>query len=136
MRLPGAVLVVVGATWRWWRSQSSAETERDSTEDWRARRILCSWQSRDRSSTTMRLLTRAARPLSHRIFLSFTRTMASQASIQKLTSPLKELVLGALTTGAEDFGESEKEKAEVGEWIEKVVQGEIGKPGGLKVIKW
>jgi hypothetical protein len=62
--------------------------------------------------------------------------MASQASIQKLGSPLKELVLGALPTGAEDFGESEKDKVEVGEWIEKVAQGEIGKAEGLKVSKW
>jgi hypothetical protein len=51
------------------------------------------------------------------------------ASILKLTSPLKDLVLGATP----ELGKSDQDKAEVAGWIEKVVQGDIVKPAGVKV---
>lgn len=85
-----------------------------------------------RHPSEMRFLTRSLR-LSPRIFALHPRTMASASAIQKLQSPLKELVLGALPGGAPDFGVSEKDQAEVQAWIEKVAQGEIGKTEGLKV---
>ena len=51
-------------------------------------------------------------------------------TIAKLHSPLKELVS---TVADADYGKSEKDKAEVTEWIEKVAVGEVIKPEGLKV---
>lgn len=86
------------------------------------------------TSLEMRFLTRPLR-LSHRFTPAFVRTMASQKAIQKLQSPLKELVLGALPNGATDLGSSEKDKAEVEGWIEKIAQGDINKPDGLKVCE-
>jgi aminoacyl tRNA synthase complex-interacting multifunctional protein 1 len=47
----------------------------------------------------------------------------------KLASPLRDLVTGATT----ELGKSDKDKAEVTEWIEKVAQGDIVKPSGVKV---
>ena len=86
------------------------------------------------TSLEMRFLTRPLR-LSHRFTPAFARTMASQQALQKLQSPLKELVLGALPNGATDLGSSEKDKAEVEGWIEKIAQGDINKPDGLKVCE-
>lgn len=81
----------------------------------------------------MRLLTRSLR-LSHRFSPAYTHSMASLGAIQKLQTPLKDLVLGALPDGSPDFGTSEKDKAEVEGWIAKVAQGEIGKVDALKVL--
>lgn len=53
----------------------------------------------------------------------------SHPSLEKLSSPLKELVLG----GSSELGKSDKDKVEVSEWIEKVAQGDIVKPAGVKV---
>jgi aminoacyl tRNA synthase complex-interacting multifunctional protein 1 len=53
----------------------------------------------------------------------------SDPSISKLASPLKDLVLGATL----EYGKSDKDKAEVAEWIEKVAQGDIVKPTGVMV---
>jgi len=63
------------------------------------------------------------------IFASKTRNM-SNLSIQKLPSPLKDLVL----RGTPELGKSDKDKAEVVEWIEKVAQGDIVKPAGVKEL--
>jgi aminoacyl tRNA synthase complex-interacting multifunctional protein 1 len=57
------------------------------------------------------------------------------SAIAQLSSPLKELVVGATQDGSADFGKNEKDKAEVSEWIEKVAAGKVGKPEGLKVSK-
>ena len=56
--------------------------------------------------------------------------MSAATSIAKLHSPLKELVSGVADA---HHGKSEKDKAEVSEWIEKVAAGEAVKPGGLQV---
>lgn len=52
-------------------------------------------------------------------------------SISKLVSPLKDLVLGVTP----ELGKTDKDKAEVIEWIEKIAQGDIIKPEGVKVWK-
>jgi len=52
----------------------------------------------------------------------------SDSFITKLPLPLKDLVLGATP----EMGKSDKDKAEVAEWIEKVAQGDIVKPAGVK----
>jgi aminoacyl tRNA synthase complex-interacting multifunctional protein 1 len=60
--------------------------------------------------------------------------MTSQAAISKLPSPLKELVLSAVKADdGQAFGTSEKEKAEVADWIEKVAAGDVAKAETLKV---
>ena len=56
--------------------------------------------------------------------------MSAAASISKLHSPLKELVSSVADA---QHGKSEKDKAEVSEWIEKVAAGEAVRPDGLKV---
>lgn len=53
----------------------------------------------------------------------------SDTSIQKLPSPLKDLVL----RGTPELGKTDKDKADVAEWIEKIVQSDIVKPAGIKV---
>ncbi|THH01578.1 hypothetical protein EW026_g1163 [Hermanssonia centrifuga] len=58
--------------------------------------------------------------------------MSSTTAIAKLHSPLKELVEGATKEGSAEFGKSEKDKAEVTEWIERVAAGEAAKPENLK----
>ncbi|KIM89347.1 hypothetical protein PILCRDRAFT_95219 [Piloderma croceum F 1598] len=52
------------------------------------------------------------------------------ASVLKLASPLKDLVLGATP----ELGKSDQDKAEVAGWIEKVIQGDIVKPTGVKEL--
>lgn len=59
--------------------------------------------------------------------------MSAAAALAKLPSPLRDLVAGAAQDGSEDFGKSEKDKAEVAEWIDKVAQGDVAKPESLKV---
>ena len=56
--------------------------------------------------------------------------MSAAAAIAKLHSPLKELVAGVADA---HHGKSEKDKAEVTEWIENVAAGQVGKPETLKV---
>ena len=56
----------------------------------------------------------------------------SQSVLLKLQSPLKELVVGAAQEGSPDFGKTEKDQAEVAEWIERVALGSAVKPETLK----
>lgn len=53
----------------------------------------------------------------------------ADTSVSKLSSPLKDLVLGAKP----NFGKSDQDKAEISDLIEKVSQGDIVKPEGVKV---
>lgn len=53
----------------------------------------------------------------------------SGPTFSKLASPLKELLSG----GSLELGKSEKDKADVIEWIEKVSQGDIVKPEAIRV---
>ena len=91
-----------------------------------------------RCSPKMTFLTRGAeRTLAvHRFHLSarvLFRKMSAQAALAKLPSPLRDLVTSAAQDGSEDFGRSEKDKAEVSQWLEKVVQGDVAKPENFKV---
>ena len=54
-------------------------------------------------------------------------------SLSSLQPPLRDLVAGAAQDGAKDFGVSEKDKAEVTAWIERVAHGTVAKPESLKV---
>ncbi|KAI8978695.1 hypothetical protein BD414DRAFT_579842 [Trametes punicea] len=53
--------------------------------------------------------------------------MSASAALAKLPSPLRDLVVAAAQDGSEDFGKSEKDKAEVADWIDKVAQGDVAK---------
>ena len=59
--------------------------------------------------------------------------MSVQAALAKLAPPLRDLVAAAAQDGSEDFGKSEKDKAEVAQWIDKVAQGDVAKAENLKV---
>ncbi|KAI0648084.1 nucleic acid-binding protein [Trametes meyenii] len=61
--------------------------------------------------------------------------MSVNAALAKLPSPLRDLVSAAAQDGGEDFGKSEKDKAEVAEWIDKVAQGDVAKPDKLKDLE-
>ncbi|TFY57644.1 hypothetical protein EVG20_g8462 [Dentipellis fragilis] len=65
----------------------------------------------------------------HRLY---ARPMSAQAAIAKLHPDVRELVLGAAKAGGVDFGKSEKDKAEVVEWVENVAQGSAVKAESLK----
>ncbi|KAI0712196.1 hypothetical protein C8Q76DRAFT_733767 [Earliella scabrosa] len=74
----------------------------------------------------------------HRSYLHarlLLRKMSVQAALAKLPSPLKDLVTSAVQDGSEDFGKSEKDKAEVAEWIGKVAQGDVAKPENFKDLE-
>ncbi|KZT73811.1 nucleic acid-binding protein [Daedalea quercina L-15889] len=58
--------------------------------------------------------------------------MASTAALAKLPVALRDLVTNATVDGSSDFGKSEKDKAEVTEWIDKIAVGEIVRPQNLK----
>lgn len=58
--------------------------------------------------------------------------MSAAASLGKLQAPLRDLVIGATEDGSQDFGKSEKEKADIAEWIDKVAQGDITRAENLK----
>ncbi|TFK91134.1 nucleic acid-binding protein [Polyporus arcularius HHB13444] len=60
--------------------------------------------------------------------------MSVQAALAKLPSPLRDLVTGAAQDGS-DFGKSEKDKAEVAEWIDKAAQGDVAKPENFKDLE-
>lgn len=76
----------------------------------------------------LRLFTFNRDPLS-----TITYTMASTAALTKLPVPLRDLVANAASDGSSDFGKSEKDTAEVTQWIEKIAEGSVAKPENLKV---
>ncbi|PIL22560.1 hypothetical protein GSI_15249 [Ganoderma sinense ZZ0214-1] len=60
--------------------------------------------------------------------------MSAQAALAKLAPPLRDLVSAAAPDGTESFvGKSDKDKAEVAQWIAKVAQGDVTKTENLKV---
>lgn len=61
---------------------------------------------------------------------TITITMASTAALTKLTAPLRDLVANAAPS---DFGKSEKDTAEVTQWIDKIAEDSVAKPKNLKV---
>ncbi|KAA1470003.1 nucleic acid-binding protein [Dentipellis sp. KUC8613] len=74
-----------------------------------------------------------ARPTPYRsLYRLYARPMSAQAAISKLQPDVRQLVLGAAKEGGVDFGKSEKDKAEVVEWVENVAQGSVAKAESLK----
>ncbi|KAH8104556.1 nucleic acid-binding protein [Cristinia sonorae] len=63
------------------------------------------------------------------------RKMSSVAALAKLQDPLKALVTGSAEAGSPAYGQSEKDQAEVAEWIEKISAGEVVKPESLKDLE-
>ncbi|KAI0670815.1 hypothetical protein C8Q78DRAFT_1032135 [Trametes maxima] len=61
--------------------------------------------------------------------------MSAGAALAKLPSPLRDLVSAVAQDGSEDFGKSEKDQAEVAEWIDKVAQGDVAKAENLKDLE-
>ena len=59
--------------------------------------------------------------------------MSSPAALAKLQDSLRSLVAGSAEAGSSSFGQSEKDQAEVAEWIEKIAAGEVVKPEALQV---
>ncbi|EJC98109.1 uncharacterized protein FOMMEDRAFT_24110 [Fomitiporia mediterranea MF3/22] len=59
--------------------------------------------------------------------------MSSQAALKSLPSPLRDLVAAAAPRD-EDFGENEKDKAEVSDWISNVAKGDIVKSSASKEL--
>ena len=84
----------------------------------------------------MTALTRSLVLSAHRSYLVpriFLRKMSVQAALAKLPSPLKDLVFSASQDAATLAGKTEKDQAEVVEWIDKVGQGDVAKEEGFKV---
>lgn len=59
--------------------------------------------------------------------------MTFQSAVGKLQSPIQELVLAVTKEGTRHVGNSDQDKTEVEQWIEKVAQGDAVKEGALKV---
>lgn len=59
--------------------------------------------------------------------------MSSAAALAKLHDPLRTLVTTSAEAGSPAYGQSEKDQAEVAEWIEKISAGDAVKPEALKV---
>ncbi|KAI0061685.1 nucleic acid-binding protein [Artomyces pyxidatus] len=60
--------------------------------------------------------------------------MSAQAATAKLQPPLRDLVTGATQDPAQDFGKSEKDKAEVIEWIDKVARDDFASGEALNTL--
>ena len=69
-------------------------------------------------------------PSIHRRF--YTR-MPTQATVQQLPSPLRDLVLAACSGDEGSYGSTDGEKKEVSDWLEKVAKGDVAKPEAVKV---
>lgn len=59
--------------------------------------------------------------------------MSSHAGLGKLQAPIHDLVIGASKDSDQVFGKSEKDKADVAEWIDKVAQGDVTRAENLNV---
>ena len=59
--------------------------------------------------------------------------MSSSAALAKLQDSLRSLVTGSAEEGSPAYGKSEKDQAEVADWIEKISTGDVAKAESLKV---
>lgn len=62
--------------------------------------------------------------------------MAFQASISKLSTPVKSLVLAVTQDGTLYIGKTEKDQSEVSDWIDKVGTGAFPRADNLNVSPW
>ena len=61
--------------------------------------------------------------------------MSSTHAFTKLSSPLRELVEGSAQQDQQQLGASEKDRADIAQWVEKAVQVEFVKPDALQVCR-
>ena len=59
--------------------------------------------------------------------------MSFQAAISKLNPHVKELVVSVTENGSRHVGESEKDRAEVNEWIEKAGHPDVSGEANIQV---
>jgi len=59
--------------------------------------------------------------------------MSFQDSVSKLSSPVKELVQAVAQPETSLVGKTEKDQAEIAQWIDKVAQGDLVKAENIKV---
>lgn len=62
--------------------------------------------------------------------------MSLQSAIQKLRSPVRDLVLSVTRDGQELGGKNENDKQAVVEWIEKTSQGTLVNENNLKACNY
>ncbi|KAG5645467.1 hypothetical protein DXG03_006012 [Asterophora parasitica] len=60
--------------------------------------------------------------------------MSFQAAFSKLPTPTKELVAAVTADGTRHIGESEKEQAEVAEWIDKAGQADVASEANVQML--
>ncbi|KAF5382577.1 hypothetical protein D9615_002783 [Tricholomella constricta] len=61
-------------------------------------------------------------------------TMSFQSAVSKLNTPVKELVVAVTENGTRHIGQSETEKAEVAEWIEKAGQADVASDTNVQTL--
>lgn len=83
------------------------------------------------------ILTRIRPSLVHRfsIINLFPRSMSSADAFSKLSSPLRELVVGSAQQDQQQLGASEKDRADITQWVEKAAQVDLVKPDALQVCR-
>ena len=63
----------------------------------------------------------------------FSRSMSSTDAFSPLSSPLRELVVGSAQQDQQQLGASEKDRADIAQWVEKAAQVGFVKPDALQV---
>src|SRR5260221_10116312 len=63
----------------------------------------------------------------------FSRSMSSPDAFSPLSSPLRELVVGSAQQDQQQLGASEKDQADIAQWVEKVAKVDFVKPDALQV---
>jgi aminoacyl tRNA synthase complex-interacting multifunctional protein 1 len=62
--------------------------------------------------------------------------MSFQATLSKISSPVKELVAAVTDNGTRHIGETEKDQKEVVDWVEKTVQPDVTSTTSIQVCTW
>lgn len=61
--------------------------------------------------------------------------MSSTNPFSPLSSPLRELVVGSAQQDQQQLGASEKDQADIAQWVEKAAQVHFVKPDALQVCQ-
>src|SRR6266850_1086881 len=85
----------------------------------------------------MNILTRIHPSLVHRfsILNLFSRSMSSTDAFSSLSSPLRELLVGFTQQDQQQQGVSEKDRADIAQWVEKVARADFVKPDDLQLCR-
>ena len=59
--------------------------------------------------------------------------MSSTNLFFSLSSPLRELLVGSTQQDQQQLGVSEKDRADIAQWVEKAAQADFVKPDALQV---